>query len=342
MMRRPAAGLALGVGLLAAVLLAGCGGSSGSGSAVPAGDVAVVDGQSITVAELETTMNIARLTLKTSYPEPGTEEWVSLRSRALESLAHEAELRAWAKNLGVTVKPSAVDAAVKATLVSAFPGKAKGSVDQAKVDAEFKTTGMTRSLLRSRIETKLLAAAAADRVAARPNVTDAQIQAQYDKDKATLYTQPERRKLRHILVKTKALADQLYAQLQSSDASFAELAKQYSTDTASKTAGGELGVSTRSNLVKPFADVAFSIQQGVVSPPVHSQFGWHLIEAEGPVLKKSVRPLDVTLKVQIRSQLAEKQRQKSVADKFAAAVDQLSQNIEFAPGYSPPVATSTQ
>jgi hypothetical protein len=50
----------------------------------------------------------------------------------------------------------------------------------------------------------------------------------------------------------------------------------------------------------------------------------------------------VTLKVQIRSQLAEKQRQKSVADKFATAVDQLSQNIEFAPGYSPPVATSTQ
>jgi hypothetical protein len=208
-MRRSAAGLALGVGLLGAVLLAGCGGSSGSGSNVPTGDVAVVDGQNITVADLETTMHIAQLTLKTSYPEPGTQDWVSLRSRALESLAHEAELRAWARNLGVTVKPSAVDAAVKATLSAAFPGKTPGSVDEAKVDAEFKSTGMTRALLRSRTETKLLAQAAANKVAISPSVTDKQIQAQYDKDKKTLYTQPERRKLRHILVKDKALADQL-------------------------------------------------------------------------------------------------------------------------------------
>ncbi|HET6174715.1 MAG TPA: peptidylprolyl isomerase [Gaiellales bacterium] len=340
-MRRSAAGLALGVGLLGAVLLAGCGGSSGSSSKVPEGDVAVVDGQNISVSDLQTTMNIARLTLRTSFPEPGTQDWVSLRSRALESLAHDAELRAWAHNLGVTVKPSAVDAAVKSTLLSAFPSQTKGSIDQAKVDAEFKSTGMTRALFRSRTETKLLAQAAADKVAVAPSVTDAQIQAQYDKDKASLYTQPERRKLRHILVKDKALADQLYSQLQSSDASFAELAKKYSTDS-SKTAGGELGVVNRSRLVKPFADVAFKLPVGVVSTPTKTQFGWHLIEAEGPVLKPSVRPLDVTVKVQIRSQLAQQQRQKSIAQKFAAAELDLSRNIQFAPGYAPPVATSTQ
>jgi foldase protein PrsA len=342
MMRRPAAGVALGVAVLGAVLLAGCGGSSGSGSDVPTGDVAIVDGQKISVGDLQTTMNIARLSLKTSYPEPGTEDWVSLRARALESLAHDAELRAWARNLGVTVKPSAVDAAVKATLTSAFPGTAQGTIDQAKVDAEFKTTGMTRALLRSRTETKLLAAAAADKVAAKPNVTEKQIQAQYDKDKKTTYALPERRKLRHILVKTQALADQLYAQLQSSDASFAALAKQYSTDTGSKTTGGELGVATRTNLVKPFADVAFSLPEGVVSKPVKSQFGWHLIEAEGPVLKASTRPLDATLKAQIRSQLGEAQRQKSIATKFAGAELELSRDIQFAPGYSPPDPTSTQ
>ena len=168
-MRRSAAGLALSAGLLGAVLLAGCGGSSGSGSDVPTGDVAVVDGQNITVADLQTTMNIARLSLKTSYPEPGTEDWVSLRSRALESLAHDAELRAWAHNLGVTVKPSAVDAAVKTTLVERVPRHARRArIDQAKVDAEFKSTGMTRALFRSRTETKLLAQAAANKVAKSP------------------------------------------------------------------------------------------------------------------------------------------------------------------------------
>jgi hypothetical protein len=340
-MRRSAAGLALGVGLLGAVLLAGCGGSSGSGSSVPTGDVARVDGQDITVADLETTMNIARLTLKTSYPIPGTTAWVSLRSRALETLAHEAELRAWAHNLGVSVKPSAVDAAVKATLSTAFPGSKSGTIDQAKVDAEFKNTGMTRALLRSRTETKLLAQAAADKVVAHPSITDAQIQAQYLKDKKSLYSLPERRKMRHILVKDKALADQLYAQLHPSDAKFAELAKKYSTDN-SKTAGGELGVMNRTSLVKPFADAAFKLPVGVVSPPTKTQYGWHLIEAEGPVLQASTRPLDLSLKLQIRGQLADKQRQKSIAEKFNAAELALSLNIQFAPGYAPPTSSTTQ
>ena len=52
-MRRSAAGVALSAGLLGAALLAGCGGSSGSGSDVPTGAVAVVDGQNITVPQLD-------------------------------------------------------------------------------------------------------------------------------------------------------------------------------------------------------------------------------------------------------------------------------------------------
>jgi parvulin-like peptidyl-prolyl isomerase len=339
MMRRALAGLVCV--LAAAVILAGCGGSSGSSkSPVPNDSVMVVGGQDVTVSQLQTTMNIARLSMGASYPEPGTEEWISLRSRALEALAHDAELRAWARDLGVTVPASAVDAAVKQTLASAFPGKTTGSIDQAKLAAEFKKTGMTRALLRHRIETKLVAAAAVKKVGGSPSVTDKQVQAQYDKDKASTYALPERRKVRHILVKTKALADQLYAQLSSSDASFAELAKQYSTDPSGKSAGGDLGVVNRTSLVKPFADVAFSEPVGQVSKPVKSTFGWHLIEAEGPVLPKGTRPLDKALKAQIRSQLVEKARQKHIASVFNLAVNKIAEKIKFAPGYSPALATT--
>jgi hypothetical protein len=340
MMRRVTAGVVCV--LAAAVVLAGCGGSSASSkSPVPNDSVMVVDGLDVTVSQLQTTMNIARISLATSYPEPGTEDWISLRSRALEALAHDAELRAWARNLGVTVPASAVDAAVKQTLVSTFPGKTAGTIDQAKVTAEFKKTGMTRDLLRHRTETKLLSAAAVKKVGGSPTVTDKQIQAQYDKDKATTYALPERRKVRHILVKTKALADQIYAQLSSSDADFAALAKQYSTDSTGKTSGGDLGVVNRTSLVKSFADVAFTEPQGVVSEPTKSTFGWHLIEAEGPVLPKGTRPLDAALKAQIRSQLVDKARQKHIASVFNLAVDKLAQNIKFAPGYSPALATSS-
>jgi hypothetical protein len=339
MMRRRAAGLTLSLGLLGVVALAGCGGASGSGSAVPPGVAVVVDGTNITVSDLEATLRIAKLSMKTSYPIPGTSDWVALRTRALEALAHDAELRAWARNLGVTVKASAVDTGVNQTLAAAFPGSTAGSVDQAKMDAEFKRTGMTRKLLRHRIETKLLAQAAATKIGGSPAVTDAQVTAQYEKDKATVYALPERRKVRHILVKSKALADQLYAQLSSSDATFATLARQNSTDNT-KAAGGELGVVNRTGLVKPFADVAFTIAQGVVSPPTKTQYGWHLIEAEGPVLPRSTRPLDKSLKAQIRSQLVQKQRQKHIAQQFDAAVIELSKNIQFAPGYAPAAAAT--
>ncbi len=334
MMRRAAC-----AGLLGVVVLAGCGSGSSSGSQLPAGVVASVGGSDITVAQLETTMHIAQLSMKASYPTPGTDQWVALRTRALEELAHDAELRAWARDLGVTVKASAVDAAVKQTLATAFPGKTAGSVDQAKVDAEFKTSGMTRELLRHRIETKLLAAAAAAKVGGSPTVTDAQVKAQYDKDKATLYEQGERRQVRHILVKTKALADQIYAQLSSSDAKFAALAKQYSTDST-KANGGDLGIVTRTGLVKPFADVAFTIPEGTVSQPVHTQFGWHVIEPTGPIIPKSTKPLDKALKTQIRTQLVQKARQKHIAQQFDAAVIELSKNITFAPGYAPAIAAS--
>jgi PPIC-type PPIASE domain/SurA N-terminal domain len=334
MMRRAAC-----AGLLCAVVLTGCGGGSGSGSQVPPGVVAVVDGTNISLSELQTTMNIAKLSMKTNYPIPGTDEWLALRTRALEALAHDAELRAWARNLGVTVKASAVDTALENTLVSAFPGKTAGSIDEQKLEAEFKTTGMTRELLRHRIETKLMAEAAAAKVGGSPAVTDKQVTAQYEKDKGTVYAQPERRQVRHILVKTKALADEIYAQLSSSDAKFAELAKKYSTDST-KDKGGDLGTVNRNGLVKPFADVAFTLDEGVVSQPVKTQFGWHILEATGPILPKSTRPLDKALKDQIRSQLAEKARQKQIAQRFGLAQIELSRKIEFAPGYGPPLQTS--
>jgi foldase protein PrsA len=339
MMRRAAAAAGISAGLLGILALAGCGGGGSSASNVPPGAVAVVDGSSITVSDLETTLRIAKLSMKTSYPVPGTSEWVSLRERALDALAHDLELRAWARNLGVTVKPAAVAAAVKQTLSSAFPGKTAGSVDEAKADAEFRTTGMTRALLRHRIETKLLAQAAADKVGGSPKVTDAQVEAQYEKDKKTVYALPERRKVRHILVKTKALADELYAQLDGSDAMFAALARKYTTD-GTKSKGGDLGVVNRPDLVKAFADVAFTLDTGVVSKPTKTEFGWHLIEAIGPVLPASTRPLDEPLKTQIRSQLVQKERQKAIANAFDRALPELSGEIEFAPGYAPAIAAS--
>lgn len=84
----------------------------------------------------------------------------------------------------------------------------------------------------------------------------------------------------HILVGTEELANQLYEQVQSG-ASFEELARVNSTDTATAPTGGDLGWFTRSEMVAPFAEAAFSTPPGEISEPVQTQFGWHVINILG-------------------------------------------------------------
>lgn len=61
---------------------------------------------------------------------------------------------------------------------------------------------------------------------------------------------------------------------------FAELARQYSQDPGSASSGGELGEVERGMMVQPFEDALFELDEGSVSQPVKTQFGWHLIKLD--------------------------------------------------------------
>ena len=85
---------------------------------------------------------------------------------------------------------------------------------------------------------------------------------------------------------------------------FAELAKLHSEGPTSDK-GGFLGAFTRSTMVKPFADVAFSMEAGQISKPVRTQFGWHVIKVE-KINEESTQSL-VSATPEIRKKLAEEQ-----------------------------------
>ncbi len=63
-------------------------------------------------------------------------------------------------------------------------------------------------------------------------------------------------------------------------ASFAEVAKKYSADSASREQGGELGWFRRGVMVKQFEDVAFRLRPGTISDVVRTEFGFHIIQVE--------------------------------------------------------------
>ncbi len=92
--------------------------------------------------------------------------------------------------------------------------------------------------------------------------------------------------VRHILLKQDVSmtaeeaikqVNNLYQQLRSGK-DFALMAKQYSLDAASAVKGGDLGWVTAEELVVPFAEAMDALPLRIVSKPVKSPFGWHLIE----------------------------------------------------------------
>lgn len=81
----------------------------------------------------------------------------------------------------------------------------------------------------------------------------------------------------HILVKTKAEAQQIENLLDKRGTNFEELAKQYSLCPSGKN-GGDLGYFKPGQMVFEFEQAAFHMAIGEISEPVRTQFGWHIIK----------------------------------------------------------------
>jgi peptidyl-prolyl cis-trans isomerase C len=133
----------------------------------------------------------------------------------------------------------------------------------------------------------------------RAAVTDEAMHKVYDD--ATTQMQPEQEiHARHILVPTedeaKAIEDQL-----KKGADFATLAKEKSKDPGAAD-GGDLGYFTKEQMVAEFSDVAFKLDKGQISDPVHTQFGWHIIKVEDKRVKPT--PTFDQVKVQLENYVA--------------------------------------
>jgi len=59
---------------------------------------------------------------------------------------------------------------------------------------------------------------------------------------------------------------------------FAALARAHSEDPGSAASGGDLGWVNPGQMVPEFEKAMADLKPGELSPPVQSQFGWHLIQ----------------------------------------------------------------
>lgn len=79
-------------------------------------------------------------------------------------------------------------------------------------------------------------------------------------------------------------------EVQDGGASFFSKAVLYSEDPGSRSSGGYYKMNRKTQFVKEFKDVAFSLQQGEISEPFKTDFGYHIIFVE------SVKGQDIELR----------------------------------------------
>jgi foldase protein PrsA len=322
--------LALPLALLAASC-GGGGGGSGSGS-VSKEDAAVVGGDHITRAELDRWVHQAKCSFdlqKRQFPKAGSPEYQAAQSQILQILVQRTELQQKAPSLGASVSDKQVE-----DQVTKYKKSLGGS--EKRYRAELKRQCVTDADVHVLIRANLLSAAIYRKLTGAAKASDSEVKAYYDTHRQ-VYTQPQSRVVRHILVKTKKLADSLYAQLKSG-ADFAALAKKHSQDPGSKAQGGRLTIS-KGQTAPQFDAVAFALKTGEISKPVHTQFGWHIIQAMKPTTPRKSTPF-AQIKKAIREQLLQEKRT-TAATKWSDGVKkEYAGKISYATGLAPPTTPS--
>lgn len=115
----------------------------------------------------------------------------------------------------------------------------------------------------------------------RIDISQDEIKEYFDKNMQEFEIE-EQVEVNHILVETEDIAAEVKGKLDDG-ADFAELAKEYSTDESTKDFGGALGAVKRGEMVTEFEKAAFSLQEGGISQPVNTEYGYHIIQVKGRI-----------------------------------------------------------
>ncbi|MCQ4252986.1 SurA N-terminal domain-containing protein [Stutzerimonas stutzeri] len=116
--------------------------------------------------------------------------------------------------------------------------------------------------------------------------SDEELQDLYQQQIANL---DEQRRAAHILIETggelsdeeaKAKIEEIAARVKGGE-DFAAIAKEVSQDPGSANEGGDLGFAGTGVYDPAFEDALYALNEGEVSAPVQSEFGWHIIKLLG-------------------------------------------------------------
>ncbi|NNF96295.1 MAG: hypothetical protein HKM94_05140, partial [Halobacteria archaeon] len=162
------------------------------------------------------------------------------------------------------------------------------------------------------------------------DLSEAEIKDYYEQNRQNYISQPEQRKVRHILIPVNAAnneqqaregIEELAARIKNGE-DFASIAKSESQDPGSASQGGDLGFIGLGVMDKAFEQATFQLEKNELSQPIRTRFGYHLIEVTD-IKPVQLKPFD-EVKAQIRTDLQTEQAEK----RFYEEVDKLN-NLSY-------------
>ena len=285
---------------------------------------ATVNGVAISRAEVEQAARMLLAQSRTPAPtDPQQQRQV--QDAALNLLIEQELLYQAAKGISLADLDKRVEEKFKAAQARmGSPAAFEQALGQA---------GLTGQEFKDRLARELLIADYIDQeVTAKISPTTDQAKQFYDAN-LDKFKQPETLKASHILIGADAKAtpeERQAAQQKANDllakikggADFAELAKAESTCPSAKK-GGDLGSFGRGQMVKPFEEVAFSLQDGEVSEVVETPFGYHIIKSQGKTPSETVPFAQV--EERIKSLLKNEEAKK----RLTAKIEELKQTAKI-------------
>lgn len=273
-----------------AVSVTGCGMIEKTPEAKLKQVVAKVGNEKITRGDVEAKLKPYENQFKQTYGENYTsnstavEQLKSYKTQILDSMIQEKLLVQYVKEKNLKIDEDQIKKTVEETYASAK--KSAANDDEAKFKEVLANEGLTEESFKESLRNQQISSIATADIGNSVAISDDDVK-KYLADNPNYLTENKDKKfIQYILVKDKAIADDVKKQLDAG-ADFSKLAAQYSQDPSSKDEGGYLGtVDSSSQLIKPFVDAALTLQPGQVSNVVEdtteSKYGFFLIKAITP------------------------------------------------------------
>ncbi|GAA5127887.1 peptidylprolyl isomerase [Haloechinothrix salitolerans] len=284
----------------------------------------------VTETELEERIDALIALYGIQRPSEDSERAGEFRRHAAKAVAVSIVLDEVAREKGIVISDKAARDRLAELIESGF---GKGGRDKF-VDLLGQVGASEREVLaeikRQRVSSRLLR----DVGSKVADVTDKDVRAAFTEREDELVA-PEQRRLRNIVVSTKAKAKRLLDRAKAG-ADFPALARKHSLDGSTSGDGGDLGFVTREQLEKSYAKAAFRTDKRAYFGPVRTEHGWNVGQVVGIRNERQLGFAEVkdTLRERLRSERELKAWHDWLTKKLREA------DVEYADMYRPrdPVA----